>query len=295
MARSDSPSGRKFNVGSFFGSVLDEGSASEIQMLDNFQFYYACENSATKKRESSKSHYIAENLLREDGFVNEDRMETMIDVDQVAKEVVPTREILHWRHAVNIGVQTGIFSDNDQWSVESNDMSVADGKLMDRNVKWQSTIKEYCKEMEMDARAPQDALIKPPEVTCSCSTRSVEPRLTNIHTGMDGTKSYPAGMSRLTNDQGRAFGIMDWHLQENLDGKNPEQLLMLMMGSGGVGKSTVIDMVTDLFMLRNCRHKLEKTGMTGIAASNIGGYTLHWWGVLPIYIPSSEEYHKQPS
>ncbi|KAF8521156.1 hypothetical protein JB92DRAFT_2827947 [Gautieria morchelliformis] len=131
---------------------LTKAAPSEIQMLDNFQFYYACENSATKKRESPKSHYIAEeddeNLLREDEFVNEDRMETTIDVDQVAKEVVPTREILHGRHAVNIGVQTGIFSDNDQWSVESNDTSVADGKLMDRNVEWQSTVKGYSVQLD---------------------------------------------------------------------------------------------------------------------------------------------------
>ncbi|KAF8526432.1 hypothetical protein JB92DRAFT_2583467, partial [Gautieria morchelliformis] len=86
---------------------------------------------------------------------------------------------------------------------------------------------------------------------------------------------------QLSKDQRRAFGIIDRHLQQNLGGQNPEQLLMLMMGSGGVGKSKVIEMVTSLFQLRNCSHKLAKTALTGIAATNIEGYMLHWWGALP--------------
>jgi hypothetical protein len=107
--------------------------------------------------------------------------------------------------------------------------------------------------------------------------------------------AYPDGISNLSNDQRRAFGIIDRHLQLTLEGKDPAQLPMLMMGSGGVGKSRVIHMATSLFEFRKCRQKMAITGMTGIAASSIGGYTLHWWGPLPICIPSSPEYHKELS
>jgi hypothetical protein len=81
--------------------------------------------------------------------------------------------------------------------------------------------------------------------------------------------TYLDGISKLTNGQRRAFGIIDRHLQLNLEGKDPTQLRMLMMGSGGVGKSRVINTATSLFKHRKCIHKLA--AMTGIPASSIGG------------------------
>jgi hypothetical protein len=46
--------------------------------------------------------------------------------------------------------------------------------------------------------------------------------------------------SYLLQDQRRAYDIIDWHLAETLVGRAPPQLLMLIPGEGGVGKSKTI-------------------------------------------------------
>ena len=51
--------------------------------------------------------------------------------------------------------------------------------------------------------------------------------------------------------------------------------MMVLTGEGGMGKSQVIDAVTQYFENENVPDKLAKGAYTGIAASLIGGKTLH--------------------
>lgn len=62
-------------------------------------------------------------------------------------------------------------------------------------------------------------------------------------------------VSILNQEQRRAYDIVSNHLDGVLAGRHPEQLLMQIQGEGGTGKTKVIE--------------------TGIAASLIGGSTLH--------------------
>jgi hypothetical protein len=62
--------------------------------------------------------------------------------------------------------------------------------------------------------------------------------------GVVGTECITAtDINNLNEDQRRAYNIVDWHLQETLDGKNPPQLLMFIPGEGGVGKSKLIQTI----------------------------------------------------
>jgi hypothetical protein len=106
------------------------------------------------------------------------------------------------------------------------------------------------------------------------------------------TESQPPSTT-LNEDQERAFNIIGNHLTANLAGKKPDQLLMILIGHGGVGKSTLINGVTELFDRLSARDLLAKTGTTAIATSHIGGTTLHWWAGLPIYTPKSEEWFEK--
>ncbi|KAF8443783.1 hypothetical protein L210DRAFT_3334866, partial [Boletus edulis BED1] len=54
-----------------------------------------------------------------------------------------------------------------------------------------------------------------------------------------------------------------------------KQLLMLIPGEGGVGKSKTIQTITQNFRRRGASHLLVKSAYTGIAASLIDGKTLH--------------------
>jgi PIF1-like helicase len=166
--------------------------------------------------------------------------------------------------------------------------------MMERNIDWQNTIKEFSRPSKEFRHAIDDLSTIHIQDNAS-SLLSEDPVVTTVPEKESVKDTYLEGISNLTNGQCRAFGIMDRHLQLNMEGKDPTQLQMLMVGLGGVGKSRVINMATSLFKHRECIHKLAKMAMTGIAASSIGGYTLHWWGALPIYMPSSPEYHKEPS
>jgi hypothetical protein len=90
--------------------------------------------------------------------------------------------------------------------------------------------------------------------------------------------------SYLLQDQRRAYDIIDWHLAETLQvvGRAPPQLLMLIPGEGGVGKSKTIQTITENFCSKGVGHILTKAAYTGIAASLIDGKTLHVIAQIPV-------------
>lgn len=65
---------------------------------------------------------------------------------------------------------------------------------------------------------------------------------------------------------------------------------MLILGPGGTGKSLLISAISETFKYYNQESILAKCATTGIAASNIGGQTLHSWAALPIIRPKSEDW-----
>ncbi|RDB20717.1 ATP-dependent DNA helicase RRM3 [Hypsizygus marmoreus] len=57
---------------------------------------------------------------------------------------------------------------------------------------------------------------------------------------------------------------------------------MLIQGQGGTGKSLLINAITETFAELGISHLLAKTASSGVAASLIGGETLHAWAGIPI-------------
>jgi CO dehydrogenase nickel-insertion accessory protein CooC1 len=66
---------------------------------------------------------------------------------------------------------------------------------------------------------------------------------------------------------------------------------MIIIGKGGTGKSTLINAITTSFERRKASHLLAKTATSGVAASLIGGTTLHWWAGIPAWgkLPEGNE------
>jgi ATP-dependent DNA helicase PIF1 len=54
-----------------------------------------------------------------------------------------------------------------------------------------------------------------------------------------------------------------------------EQLLMIVIGTAGTGKSFLISAIRSLFAERSCTTQIKVTAPTGIAAANISGSTIH--------------------
>ena len=89
-------------------------------------------------------------------------------------------------------------------------------------------------------------------------------------------------VDKLNEEQQRAYDIVDWHLQEMMEGKAPPQLLMMIPGEGGVGKSKLIQTITQKFQQQNLGHLWVKGAYTGIAASLINVKTLHVLAGTPV-------------
>jgi hypothetical protein len=93
----------------------------------------------------------------------------------------------------------------------------------------------------------------------------------------------------LNDEQKRAHVIVTNHLDATLAGRNPGQLLMMVVGTGGTGKTMMLNVITASFEKKRASHLLKNMAMSGVAASLVGGTTLHWFaGIPPQAIPQSD-------
>ncbi|KAF9495767.1 hypothetical protein BDN71DRAFT_1363870, partial [Pleurotus eryngii] len=79
----------------------------------------------------------------------------------------------------------------------------------------------------------------------------------------------------LNTEQARAFNIVKNHVIAEIEIKSPSQLLMIVNGCGGTGKSALIQAITDTMDELKVSHWLAKTATSGVAATRISGMTLH--------------------
>jgi ATPase subunit of ABC transporter with duplicated ATPase domains len=97
-------------------------------------------------------------------------------------------------------------------------------------------------------------------------------------------------------EHSRAHDIVMNHLKAHLEGRCPRQTLMTVIGPGGTGKSTLLNALTTTFGKLKVPQLLAKTAMTGVAASLIGGTTLHWFPGLPVrQTPQSDIWPDDPA
>ncbi|KAG2738912.1 hypothetical protein P692DRAFT_20648596, partial [Suillus brevipes Sb2] len=78
-------------------------------------------------------------------------------------------------------------------------------------------------------------------------------------------------------EQQLALNIIRAQLHKRIYGKPFSQLLMVVSGEGGTGKSALLEEITRAYAEAGCISHLAKTAMSGVAATIIGGSTLHSW------------------
>ncbi|KAJ7573022.1 hypothetical protein C8J56DRAFT_904165 [Mycena floridula] len=79
-----------------------------------------------------------------------------------------------------------------------------------------------------------------------------------------------------------AFNIMQNHVLVSRAGKRPKQLLMLLLGYGGTGKTVVINAITRMVCDQGLHDWMGVTATSGVAASLIDGVTLHSFAAISI-------------
>ncbi|KAE8218468.1 hypothetical protein CF319_g7667 [Tilletia indica] len=79
----------------------------------------------------------------------------------------------------------------------------------------------------------------------------------------------------LNEEQTLAFLLICDNEGRRLGTSDVDPLGLLIGGPGGTGKSQIFMAVEDFFEICSAKHKLKLTAPTGVAASNIGGATIH--------------------
>ncbi|KAJ6486489.1 DNA helicase Pif1 like protein, partial [Mycena vitilis] len=83
-------------------------------------------------------------------------------------------------------------------------------------------------------------------------------------------------------EQRRAHDIIEQHVRRTMAGTVQEQLLMIVRGEGGTGKTVLLNAIADTFEYLQVQEWLAKTATTGVAASLVGGTTVHSWAAIPV-------------
>jgi hypothetical protein len=96
-------------------------------------------------------------------------------------------------------------------------------------------------------------------------------------------------------EQKRAYDIIMRQARAEANNENPQQLLMIVIGAGGVGKSVLINSLSDGFEWIGARELLAKTATSGVASTLIGGSTLHWWAGIPVTTPKKPDFTSRSS
>ena len=195
------------------------------------------------------------------------------------------KEHIHAQLAVEAGRIQGILPEDDvKWNInEDDDTYITKGKD-DVDEK----LENWGKELEAFSHSINNNSLEF-DSTDHTSNPSVTP-ISDLYKQIDenGHHASPSQQplsnvtENLNEDQRRAYDIVDWHLQQTMAGKKPPQLLMMIPGEGGVGKSTLIRALTQDFVSRNVGHWSVKGAYTGIAASLIDGKTLHVLAGIPV-------------
>lgn len=270
---------------SAFTRLQSTASERVRRMIDGIQYYHTSGDAAQLTREQRLDAARFEKREAKRASVEELENGENGDVSEGGEqeEDVCNRrgaaEDLHARVAIQIGEIAKIFTpDVDDWVV-SGGAKTATVEDYGRVRSWVATLKD-CNTVDVTngeesgdgwagtdmpgVDSMQDALgipdvqlfVDESELGCEEEMPPVEPNC-------------------LLEEQRRAYDIVEAHLRGCLRGDNVPPLLMLISGEGGVGKSKLIQTITDLFSSVNCAQWLAKAAFTGVAASLIGGRTLH--------------------
>lgn len=262
------------------------------RLLDNIQYYHECHDAAAKKRQSEREEEL---INHEAGREEDDALDvadvpdiadvtaltdyhedglvyTQEDVETEMAKAYSTDDKLYAEVALNIAEDNAIFSDHYERAPLLPTAENATYDEMEEFIYLEKLVKSVTKKRQGADNRGDIALPANPGNTGIPEEPTV--------TAFNGKIELPH-VNLLNEEQKRAHAIILNHVEAYIEGKQPKQTLMLLMGQGGTGKSTLLNAITTTFELLGVPDLLAKTALSGVAATLIGGTTLHWFGGLP--------------
>ena len=295
-----------------FSEMKTNASQFTLRVLSGIQYYYESRSAAERARVANELeddlNTIADRQRRRN-FVDDEADEAMDaegaiieggtvevtltenDLESFIQNQRNAAEEAHGKMAVRIGQLMQVFTAaNPTWSSigtgQMRRICMADDAL--KMTEWEKQLKDASQQNSGGREYRQE----PPTDTGDVSMANegdvvdVPPTVSAMDDSADNThqtneEEDGVCVHDLFEEQRRAFDIVERHLCRTLSGEEPDQLLMHIPGEGGVGKSKVIQTITELFQRKEVEHMLVKASYTGIAASLIGGSTLHSMTGIP--------------
>ncbi|GAW02204.1 ATP-dependent DNA helicase PIF1 [Lentinula edodes] len=268
--------------------------------IANVQYFYRCSDQSAARREKEYQSYVSPEVAGEETeMMIQDRV--VGDDVPVGPDVASDEEIYKAQDregmAQELYAYTAMESAYDAGVFEREFQAVSVAPIAGRCTleervdfqDWHKELLEYTSsggrlvvnDIDMEHNLGQVVANAPP-------IASVERE--NIPDGVDRSGGVGRGLRDILNEeQARAHDIVVEHLQKTIAGEGPAQLLLLLQGPGGTGKTVVINAISETFERLGVKGYLAKTATTGVAASHFGGKTLHTWAGIKVGARAGED------
>ena len=294
-----------------FARFWDNAPESVRKTVRNIEFYHECSKSAQNRRESFQADFqkgcdgsaFDQAQADEPESGHESVEGECLDISVSNEEVLSAlqkpfggRELLFADTAVAIGIDSGVFTKSAVCKTYQRKPAPASAREIALIRVWEHEINNMSpKSPEEVAHSPiDDSQISRPSIIQSAKPTSHDPDVNNVFALYDGPNWSDEEIS-LNERQLMAHNIITNHLRQHLNNEKPPQILMMIHGEGGTGKSRLLKAISDTFSNNGASHLLAKIAMSGVAASIVNGSTLHSWAALPVRKPGTDTWVNRPS
>lgn len=276
-----------------FQLLISNGDKRIIDIIHNVEYYYQTSDAATREREAHRSdgfeaqgdaEYETESEDMDGPGMNTGDFDSDAEDEIVKGWEENNAEFVHGVNAIRAGNTAGVFGDDSFEMNSTVEARVASGDDYRNVLEWQKRLNQTAEGEDdasgVDFNVMDDGAVEHVQQAVAQTLGSVN------YLGADGGEVAEDVISSvdpsdLFEEQRRAYDIVHAQVHRCLSGSDPDPLLMVVSGEGGVGKSKVIQTITALFESLNVKHWLKKAAYTGVAASLIEGQTLHTLTSLP--------------
>ena len=281
-----------------YEAFVAEASQSDLRVIAGIKYYYECKSAAEASDAQDMERPLDhdKDTMEDDLSIlhceDEDIMEsntveihlTEDDLKAYEKSRKNAREEDHASSAVIIAKSKNIFADeSSNWNVDESisNVHIAHGDDHLKLEHWKESMELNVIGLNKDDEDCFENAEGSSGVVMNTENMDIDEEddagTVNRYSDFCAVEEHIDGVdpSLLLKDQRRAYDIINLHLKQSLNGQNPSQLLMIIAGEGGVGKSKTIQSVTENFQKQKATHLLAKGAYTGIAATIIDGKTLH--------------------
>lgn len=275
--------------------------------ITNIEFFHECSEAATIHQHSVQTHSDPVTEISEETVAPDDeqipsdentmpinpftRLITEEEIQEVTDNPYSAQEQLYAEVALGVGTDSGALIESPATSeLLQRSLPASDSQRLQFHI-WEKQMDAIHVLNGDDSHSSHDntACVQPLPFT---SETIEEPSVVSLEAPVTTTDAtHPS----LNDQQSMVHNIITNHLRVHLKGEHPEQLLLIVHGQGGTGKSELLNAISRTFDSLQAKPLLAKTAMSGVAASIIGGETLHSWAALPVTTPTSDKWLTHPN